>query len=38
MTTRPTYIRHREYNVTDLLAEYRALAESDEKVGHLLIG
>jgi HEPN domain-containing protein len=38
MTTRPTDIGRREYNVTDVSAEYRALAESDEKVGQLLIG
>jgi hypothetical protein len=38
MTTRPTYIGRREYNVTDVSAEYRTLAESDEKVGQLLIG
>ena len=38
MTTRPTYIGRREYNVTDVSAEHRTLAESDEKVGQLLIG
>ena len=38
MNTRPIFIGRREYNVTDLAAEYQALAEGDEKVGQLLIG
>lgn len=37
MTTRSIDIGRRNYNVTNLAAEYLALAQGDEKVGQLLI-